>query len=183
MELRTFLRQHLEEDVKGQRPEFGIGFKALRKVEMMALAKKFNLYTPELENTTAEVLAGRLDVWWLEGKFGVGPETEELSELEMMRRELAEMRKAMPKPEEMGGKLEGQYVEKVAVPISETMKTEPGVVFPVEQSSDEVVAIPAGELALLKWADLVSRGVKLDITTHGMKRSELEAAILAKQAA
>lgn len=70
-EIREFLMMHFEED-RSQRPEFDLGFGALRLSEMKKLAAKYGLeLTDDILDPARkkDSAAAMMEAWWHQGRF------------------------------------------------------------------------------------------------------------------
>lgn len=70
MNPKSFLQEHFDED-RSQRPEFDLGFAALRRCEIVHLAKMYDL--PLSEGLPKKRMVPLIEAWWEEGRFKQKP--------------------------------------------------------------------------------------------------------------
>lgn len=155
-EVARFISQHFRQDLS-QRPEFEMGFCALRKRENVKLAQMYGLSVDE--NMRGTKIARLMEAWWMEGKFPPPPTAED--EMAAMRRELAELRGLLSREDEPNPK--GLTTTKEIGPDK------------VPESEED-----ASELKALDWNELKIKATELGIDTWRRPREDIERDILAK---
>jgi len=154
-EIREFLLMHFEED-RSQRPEFDLGFAALRLVEMKKLAAKYGLelsddmLDPSRKKDSA---AAMMEAWWHQGRF----------------------------PKATKKTLAQQVMEEMTPEMLENaLNAKRGITSTAEIGPDEKPEKPFAEW---DFHALKSYASAQGINTHGMKHGEILDAVTALKAA